>query len=515
MDITKVGKVGVNNLIDGFNGGDKTTLYTIISLTLIIAVLLLFFSWVGNTLSLNVSNCNKYKKQFDSLNESYGYKSIYKDCMNSRNSESLYCNIEISSLRNFYIKTAYNCCNSGGYKNNWVHLCALQNALKLGARCLDFEVYSLKHKPIIASSTNTNFSFKETFNYLTLEEVLDEIANGEQNTFSIKGDYREPLLLHFRIKSEHVEMFKNMGEIIKNKLYGNGPNGLLHPAKGSRGSENIKGIDRYLLKDLNGKIIIMVDSPYNSLIKTIPELHDVINLYSQDHYKVYRISQIDSENELLKSSTKNKLHIILPDLNNKLSNYDFSEPFKNGCQLMAMKFQQNDLNLRSYFDLFKNSDGRGQNNIKNASYILKHGTLRQDEYIAPDAAPDQVPVDSLGTYNSQNDKIFEFTLNPNFSYEYQDNTWPIIKIEPVSYSPSQYQVINPNLNKNKAELTLRNGPVKIKFYIYNSKVIDDNLYIHFVGVNNGSFSKIEQGGEINTFEIRPQGTGKVLIYLKV
>ena len=60
-------------------------------------------------------------------------------------------------VKNFFIKTAYNCCNAGGYKNNWVNICAMTYALKLGARCLDFEIYSIENMPVVASSINTNF----------------------------------------------------------------------------------------------------------------------------------------------------------------------------------------------------------------------------------------------------------------------------------------------------------------------------------------------------------------------
>ena len=392
---TDITNLNLNSFIRGVSdgGADKSILYTIISLTVIIAILLLFFTWVGTTLSLNTSNCKKYKKQFDSLSQSYEYKSIWKEC-SSDVKNSLYCNNNSSTLRNFYIKTAYNCCNSDGYKNNWVHLCALQNALKLGARCLDFEVYSLKHQPIIASSSNANFSFKETFNFLTLEEVLDEIINLSQpNTFSDKeSQQREPLLLHFRIKSQHKEMFNKMGQIINEKL---GWGGLLSPIKGTSGSNSEKSIHRLPIHELTGKVIIMIDYPYLEFVKN-SDLHNVTNLYSGDDYKVYRRSQIDGENELLKSASKNKIHIVLPDLNNKLSNYDISEPFKNGCQLMAMKFQQNDLNLRSYLDIFKNSSNRGLNSIENASFILKHSTLRSDDYPADPITPEDNPALGLG-----------------------------------------------------------------------------------------------------------------------
>ena len=428
MDLTKVGNL-INELTST-DDLDKSVLYTVISLTIIIAILLLFFTWVGTTLSLNSSNCTKYKKQFDLLNQSYSYASIYSNCTNPNSVNSLYCNKESATLRNFYIKTAYNCCNSDGYKNNWVHLCALQNALALGARCLDFEIYSLKHQPIIASSSNTNFSFKETFNFLTLEEVLDEIVNGQVNTFSTMGETREPLLLHFRIKSEHAEMFDNMGQIINEKFYGNGSNGILTPLKGVKASESGKGIDRFPINELSGKVIIMIDSPYKEIIKNTL-LHNVTNLYSGDHYKVYRRSQIDSENELLKSSTKNKIHIVLPDLNNKLSNYDISEPFKNGCQIMAMKFQQNDLNLRSYLDLFKNSNNRGLNSTKNASFILKHKTLRTDEHIPSPTLPDNVPVTTTPDRPAASNISLTIKVAGGFVYPNDDGTLGSGSIVPV------------------------------------------------------------------------------------
>ena len=41
-------------------------------------------------------------------------------------------------LRDFYIKTAYNCCASGQFKADFVGLCALRTCIEQGVRCLDF-----------------------------------------------------------------------------------------------------------------------------------------------------------------------------------------------------------------------------------------------------------------------------------------------------------------------------------------------------------------------------------------
>ena len=44
------------------------------------------------------------------------------------------------ALRDYYIKTAYNCCSGGSYKNGFVSTCALKDVLKQGVRGLDFEI---------------------------------------------------------------------------------------------------------------------------------------------------------------------------------------------------------------------------------------------------------------------------------------------------------------------------------------------------------------------------------------
>lgn len=479
---------------------DKSILYTIISLTVIIAILLLFFTWVGTTLSLNTSNCKKYKKQFDSLSKSYKYESMWVQC-SSDEKNSLYCNNNSSTLRNFYIKTAYNCCNSDGYKNNWVHLCALQNALKLGARCLDFEVYSLKHQPIIASSSNANFSFKETFNFLTLEDVLDEIIQPSQpNTFSDKESReREPLLLHFRIKSEHTDMFNNMGQIINEKL---GWKGLLSRKKGTSVSNSEISIDRLPIHELTGKVIIMIDTPYPGLVK-ISDLHNVTNLYSGDDYKVYRRSQIDGENELLKSASKNKIHIVLPDLNNKLSNYDISEPFKNGCQIMAMKFQQNDLNLRSYLDIFKNSSNRGLNSIENASFILKHSTLRSDENPPESPTPEAAPLLGLGgTADLQtNIKLKVIVSKDSFSFPrpaIAGRKYPLVKITIANYTGTYTLETAPDAANNVQNINLSSAAssiFNITFKIPDIPRDSNNLKVKLVNDGHQNIKEAQQESE--------------------
>lgn len=55
-------------------------------------------------------------------------------------------------LRDYYIKSAYNCCAVNRFKNSYVSKKALKICLSQGCRCLDFEIYSVDNKPVISVS---------------------------------------------------------------------------------------------------------------------------------------------------------------------------------------------------------------------------------------------------------------------------------------------------------------------------------------------------------------------------
>ena len=67
------------------------------------------------------------------------------------------------NLYDYYIKTAYNACSGGSYKNNFVDTCNLKAIIKQGVRCLDFEVYSVDDEPVVATSTQDDFYIKEHY----------------------------------------------------------------------------------------------------------------------------------------------------------------------------------------------------------------------------------------------------------------------------------------------------------------------------------------------------------------
>jgi hypothetical protein len=64
------------------------------------------------------------------------------------------------NLYDYYIKTAYNACSGGSYKNDYVNICNLVAVLKQGVRCLDFQIFSNGTTPVVATSTINDYYVK-------------------------------------------------------------------------------------------------------------------------------------------------------------------------------------------------------------------------------------------------------------------------------------------------------------------------------------------------------------------
>jgi hypothetical protein len=364
----------IDNASDIFsNKSQSYLLYSIISIIVNFSILILFFTWMTNTIGLKISNCKQYKKNYIFSKDNIKQKTLEQGNINHGRSKGV--------LRNYYIKTAFNCCNAGEtYKNNWVSECALIYAIKMGARCLDFEIYSIDDIPCVASSTQNDFTVKETFNSIPLEDILNTIEN-PNNKYNYQGRTGEiiddPLLLHFRIKSENTKMFNKMATIIRERI----GNNLIPRQLASTTS----------LDSLKGKIIIMVQHPrftrigdfnFNGDSTDNDQLSDYINFFNNSsnlsesqqngQYNFIKYSQIESEdNQILKNSAQADITFVAPDFNSSIYNYNYTKPLANGCQLIAMKFQQLDGNLNSYLKEFSEKNN-------GVSFWLKPPALRLD-----------------------------------------------------------------------------------------------------------------------------------------
>ena len=263
-----------------------------------------------------------------------------------------------STLINYYVKSAYNCCCGDGYKNNFVDLYALEKVIGNGCRFLDFEVYSYNNDPIVASSTADSNNIKETYNALLLKDVLTkttETAFDETKTICAN----DPLILNFRIMSTNLTMLEKIGDLFEEYL-DRSINSNFSLLKGYKDS----GIKNVKMKDLYRKIIIICDfnpNP-NIIINTkLEKLAKYINLKGKGlDCKTYRYDNIVAKgqnNSNFIQETQRYFTIVLPNvLDNSIDNFDYSISYTSGCHAICMKHQNLDTNLQTYNSIFSGTN---------------------------------------------------------------------------------------------------------------------------------------------------------------
>tara|TARA_Y100001958_G_C21239613_1_gene566889 strand:+ start:1346 stop:2578 length:1233 start_codon:yes stop_codon:yes gene_type:complete len=342
--------------------------------TLIIGALILIsmLIWSSHKLRLNKSNC----KNMDNMIKKQKKLNNLSDFIPGKDEEPAIRGIEkFRRLGDYFIKTAYNCCCAGNYKNDFVNICALKNCIKEGARCLDFEVYSVKNNPVIAASSVNDITIKETYNSVPFENAMFEIEN---SAFSIAPNSGDPVFINLRIMSKNKIIYNKMAKIIKNMFGGRVlGNCNTYNNHGSNISDipigSLIKVDAIGKKQL-AKVVILVDFEFadEPFVKET-DLWEYINGAANDQnspfYAISRFTSVKNENAAdMKNNNKDNMTMCIPDLNNKAENYNFLDPLTKGCQFVGMCFQKGDAQMRAYHDFFS----------KEGSAIVKKSVLGND-----------------------------------------------------------------------------------------------------------------------------------------
>ena len=307
------------------------------------------------------------------LNFSHGF-SNYTQCKNLKRKYEAMPNIsgiagskyKMHPLKDFYVKTAYNCVALENYLTGSVDSCAITTCLNQGARCLDFEVFTSiddanRHKCVVAlSDEEENVKQISSSNKIAFDDVL-KIINRQAFT-NVCPAPNDPLILHIRIKSNDrriINMILNsINTHIKSRLLS---------VKYGYGAQNFKGrIGDVSIQDLSNKIVLLFHSPHIDIQST--SLFEYTNgLTGGSEIKVYRNDDIKPEKDSLTEYNKDNMTFILPKLHNKMKNYDFGRSKMLGCQFIAMSHQNKDQHIDDYHEFF---------NINKYSFVLKPENLR-------------------------------------------------------------------------------------------------------------------------------------------
>lgn len=324
-----VAGAGIKTLGD-MAGTDKVTQMMIIVIGILFFVI---FLWCYTKLSLNTKNCTKLTALYDDF-----------PLISSINSSNP---IYQFKLRDYYIKTAYNCCSAGNFKNDFVNLCALKNCIKQGARCLDFEIYSVNNIPVIAVSGKSDFNVKESYNNISFSNAMTVVS-----TYAFSGgtcpNPSDPLILHFRIMSNIPALHDQMAMILYNTM----EDRLLGKKFSYEcGGRNIGSYGP--ISNLMGKVIIMTDKT-NPLFSS-SKLHEYVNIASNSPFvRKLRFTEVKfcpDAKELIYYNKQN-MTICLPDLAISSVNFSPAVAKSYGCQMMGMSFQNFDSNMQYYTQMF-------------------------------------------------------------------------------------------------------------------------------------------------------------------
>ena len=240
------------------------------------------------------------------------------------------------NLSDYYIKTAYNACSGGSYKNGFVDICNLKAVIKQGVRCLDFEVYSLDDQPIVATSTTDSFHVKETFNSVNFASVIDTIRN-----YAFSGgtcpNPTDPIFIHIRFKSSNQKMYSNLANILKSNS-----DIMLGPSYSFESlGKNLGDVPILSMKNKVGLIV----SRLNTAFLENAEFLEFVNLTSNSifmrEYSFYNIKNNPDINELI-GFNKRGMTIVTPDNGSNPSNPVGMICRASGCQMVAMRYQKVD-----------------------------------------------------------------------------------------------------------------------------------------------------------------------------
>lgn len=340
----------------------------------IFVILIIFIGYMIYLSRLNNATCNYMNNLYSSVDGNIRpITSSDPDCS--------------GNLFDYYIKSAYNACSGGNYKNDFVNICNLKAIIKQGVRCLDFEVYSVNNQPVVSTSTSDSFYVKETFNSVNFGSVMDTIRN-----YAFSGSTcpnpTDPLIIHLRCKSNNQEMYTKLADIFQSNT------DIMLGMKYSFEIEG-KNLGNVPLLSLQNKVILIMDRSNPAFIEN-QKLLEFVNLTSNSIFmrelNFYDVKNSPDINELTEFNRRG-ITIVTPDNGTDPANPSGMVCRASGCQMIAMRYQLVDNNLMENALFF---DRAGY------AFALKPADLRYQPVNVPAPTP-QNPEYSYATRNSATD----------------------------------------------------------------------------------------------------------------
>jgi hypothetical protein len=312
---------------------------TLIVISFAVVMIVFLLIYISSQLNLQKNNCSKL-----SIRPNSSVLSINNSNLDIR-----------TGLNEYFVKTAYNCCCTGQFKNDYVDLCALKNCASNGVRALDFQIYSLNDKPIISASSVVSNKYKEMYNYI---DFFDGIMSTRKWFVDDQSNVNseDPLFLIFRLYTQNSKVYTMMGDAINHVFgYASPLSNMIYILPQN------KSLDQIGLSNLIRKVVIIIDPTYgdptsfhNSKLANYTSMVTGNSLTNHMYRESTLLSTlsvgITSGNKI---DVSNNLTILYPDLQINQNNYDFVRTgMSNNITFIGMNFQYSDVFLKQYNKLF-------------------------------------------------------------------------------------------------------------------------------------------------------------------
>jgi hypothetical protein len=364
----------INKLLDSVKNLDEDYIYGFIWYFIFLILLLMAF-YLYYIFNLEKKECNFMENIYSSLNGN----------IRSINSADPDCS---GNLNDYYIKTAYNACSGGSYKNDFVNICNLKTILKQGVRGLDFQIFSVDNKPVVSTSTQDSVYIKETYNSVPFSDVMNIIQNYGFSG-STAPNYTDPIVIHLRFNSNNQKMYSNLANIFKSY------DSLMLGSQYSFENDGLN-LGRQPLLNFKNKIILIVDKTNNSFMQN-QEFLEYVNMTSNSVFMRscrYNNDVVNNPDVTeLTEYNKTNMTIVLPDNSISPANPSGLLCRNYGCQMVALRYQYVDNFLEENALFF---DGVGY------AFVLKPAYLRYTPVTIPAPTP-QKPELSYATRNATTD----------------------------------------------------------------------------------------------------------------
>lgn len=253
-------------------------------------------------------------------------------------------------ISDYHIFSSFNSAAGGTYENDWVDEDILVNMIDTGARFLDFEIYSMNDKAVIAANDTESCRETGTFNHLALDTVLKRI-----NERAFQGSNNDPLFLQFRLKTKNKNVLEQLEYGIKKYF-----NHRLLPKFTGNNRGNINQVK---IKDLINKVVIVANDSYcgGKILEKSNFYDNIVNMSNNDANTVsYRsendiVSEAD-KNQLIKDS-RAKTIIVIPDQMKKGMHLNFNQTdfhTKYGIQVVLRNLSYSKENHVQYVKKYMN-----------------------------------------------------------------------------------------------------------------------------------------------------------------